>query len=245
VPVNYFIFRRFVPKHVRETADRSVAIIPKQIIKFASGNYLGAIFYQATTTLLPIIVVEQLGAVQNAYFYLPWTITTSLQMIGLNMAASFTVEASRDPKNLNLYAYRVLSHNLKMMVPLIAVIVLGAPYILSIFGANYAANGTEVLRLLALSVLPYSMTALYVGLARVQNRVNRIAVIQGVRCFLVLGLSYVLLPVLNITGVGWVWLVTETLIGGFLLVTQLLPILKSRGRLLETDQAAAPSGTTK
>ena len=110
-----------------------------------------------------------------------------------------------------------------MLVPIVLVLLVGAPYILGIFGPNYAAEGTTVLRLLALSVIPYSVTSIYVGLARVQNRVNRIALIQSIRCVLVLVLSYYLLPVLGINGVGLVWLVVESLIGGFLFFADCAP----------------------
>ena len=224
IPINFFIFQRFIPKHIRGTGDRAVPIIPRQLYKYVSGNYLGSIFFQASTTLLPVIVIDRLCATMNAYFYLPWTITTSLQLVALNMATSFTVEAARDHKNLSRYGSRVLIHNLRMLVPLVLIIGIGAPYILGIFGANYAAAGTDMLRLLALSVIPYSFVALYVGLARVQNQVHRIVVVQGVRCALLLLGCYWLLPILGITGIGWVWLVTETLVGGFLFLTQLRPL---------------------
>lgn len=228
VPVNLFIFWRAIPQHVRDTAGRAVPLDARRLIRFASGNYVGSIFFQASATLLPILVADRAGATANAYFYLPWTITSSLQMIALNMSTSFTVEASHDEGKLAWYCSRVLAHNLRMLLPLVAVLVLGAPWVLGLFGANYAAQGTDVLRLLALSVIPYSMTALYVALARVQNRVNRIALVHAVRCLAVLALSYWVLPYLNITGVGWIWLGTETLIGGFLLLTQLRPFVQNR-----------------
>lgn len=229
IPINLLIFKWFVPAHVRGTAKRAVPIVPREIYKYVSGNYLGSIFFQASSTLLPLIVIERLGATMNAYFYLPWTITTSLQLVALNMATSFTVEAAHDRANLTNYGARVLIHNLRLLIPLVLVVGARAPYLLAIFGANYAAAGTDMLRLLALSVIPYSFTALYVGLARVQSQVSRIVVVQGVRCGLLLLLCYVLLPALGITSIGWVWLVTETLVGGFLLITQLRPVFfKSR-----------------
>lgn len=223
-PVNWLIFRRFIPRHIHSTAERAVIIRPRELLRFVGGNYLGSLFFQASMTLLPLIVINGLGATTNAYFYLPWTITVSLQMIALNMATSFTVEASRDLANVSHYGRRVLVHNLRLLIPIVLVVVIGAPYILGVFGSEYAEAGTEMLRLLALSVIPYSLVALYSGLARVQNRVWRIALMQGIRCVLLLSGSLLLLPLGGITSIGWVWLVTETLVGGYLYITQLRPL---------------------
>lgn len=228
IPINLLIFRRFIPDRMRMDVDKPAPSRAPQVVKFAIGNYIGAIFYQATTTLLPIMVADRLGVTANAYFYLPWTITVSLQMIALNMSASFTVEVAHDASKLASYCRRVLIHNLKILVPLVLILFVGAPYILGIFGPEYTAQGTDVLRLLALSVIPYSVISLYVGLARVQNRVGRIALVQGLRCMIVLTLSYLILPIYHLTGVGIVWLVSETLIGSVVFITQIRPFLQGK-----------------
>ena len=46
-------------------------------------------------------------------------------------------------------------HLLKIMVPAVALLVLAAPWVLRIFGPSYAAAGTNALRLLGLSALPF------------------------------------------------------------------------------------------
>lgn len=241
VPINLLIFRRFLAKRSRAGEAQAVSVSAPEVVKYALGNYVGAIFYQSTTTLLPIMVADRLGATSNAYFYLPWTITVSLQMIALNMSASFTVEAAHDRSNLRAYCRRVLVHNLKILTPIAFALLVGAPYILGIFGREYAAQGSDMLRLFGFSVIPYSLTSIYVGLARVQDRVNRIALVQIMRCVLVLMLSYFALPVLNITGVGLVWLASETLIGGTLFVTQIRPFLQGKSERKRVDATSAQS----
>jgi O-antigen/teichoic acid export membrane protein len=188
--------------------------------------------------LLPLIVIGQLGAAMNAYFYLPWTITSSLQMVALNMSTSFTVEAARDHSQRYVYGARVLVHNLRILVPLVLAIVIAAPYLLGFFGAEYARQGTDMLRLLALSVIPYSFVSLYVGLERVQNRVHHIAVVQAVRCIALLSLSYYLLPLWGIVAAGVIWLAVESCVGGFLLVTRLRPLLRPQPVPEQKEQPA-------
>lgn len=238
IPINWFLFTHFIPAHVRTTKERAVPIERGDLVKYIGGNYVGAIFFQASATLLPLIVIGQLGAAMNAYFYLPWTITTSLQMVALNMSTSFTVEASRDLSQRYVYGGRVLVHNLKILVPLVLVVVVGAPYLLGFFGAEYARQGSTMLRLLALSVIPYSFVSLYVGLERVQNRVHHIAVVQAIRCIALLALAYWLLPQWGIVAAGVIWLAVESCVGGFLLVTRLRPLLHPQ---IITEQKEQPA----
>src|SRR4029079_3402050 len=133
VPINLLIFRHFIPERMRREDPKLVFASASNVVKYTIGNYVGAIFYQATTTLLPIMVADRLGVTANASFYLPWTITVSLQMIALNMSASFTVEVAHDASKLRTYCRRVLLHNLKILVPISIIFIVGAPYIFGIF----------------------------------------------------------------------------------------------------------------
>ena len=79
----------------------------------------------------------------------------------------------------------------------------------------------SLLRWLALGVLPNIFVALFISIARVQNQPGRIVLVQGLLSGLMLGLSYVLLPRIGITGVGVAWLASQTIIAIVLLPTLL------------------------
>jgi len=59
-------------------------------------------------------------------------------------------------------------------VPAIVVCWAGAPVLLGLFGAPYAANGVETLRLLAIAALPLSLNILHLTAARVDRMMRRI-----------------------------------------------------------------------
>ena len=103
---------------------------------------------------------------------------------------------------------------------------MGAPLILQVFGSAYATEGAALLRWLAVGVLPNILIALFISLARVQNRSGTIMLVQGTLSLLILSLSYLWLPTLGITGVGVAWLISQTLVALVLLVVWLRPILK-------------------
>jgi O-antigen/teichoic acid export membrane protein len=96
------------------------------------------------------------------------------------------------------------------VIPLTIALIVGAPYILRIFGEDYAEYGTSVLRLLALAALPGTINTMYVNVARVQRRMSRVAMVFGGQAFIVLGLTWLLLKPYGLTAVGVAWLVGQS-----------------------------------
>ena len=229
IPVNYLLFRFLIPRHTKETTRDSEPIRLPQTVKFIFGDYISSMIFVATTSLLPIMVVSRAGATANAYFYLPWTITYSLYLVSRNMGMSLTAEAAADQKKMDQYAYRTLVQTGKLLVPAVIIILVCAPLILSLFGADYAAEGSTLLRLLALGMLPNIVITIYLSIARVQNRMKAIILTLSVLCILVLSSSYILLGAYGITGIGIAWLISMSLVATGLFATQLRPILLTVG----------------
>lgn len=228
-PVNLLIFQRFVPQCGQSQGQPAGGVTPQAIVRYMVGNYPGTLFYLASTTLLPLIVTQQLGARANAYFYMPWMIAGALLQVALQMSTSLTVEAVTDQSRLATYCYRAFLQSVRLLLPAVVIILIGAPIILAFFGADYASEGTLLLRLLALAAIPNLVVMLYIGLARVQNSISNIILVQGAQCVFLLTLSYLWLPTAGITAVGWAFLVSQSIVAGGVMFTQLRSVLL-RGR---------------
>jgi O-antigen/teichoic acid export membrane protein len=226
LPINLLLFRRLIPRYVSAAKQEETAIVTTQVLKYVAGDYLGYLFFLASNMLLPLIVLNNAGPSASAYFYLPWIMATSLQLVTMNTATSFTVEAAAEPAKLGYYSRRFLLHMARLLLPAIAIVLLGAPFILSIFGATYAAEGALLLRLLALAVIPNVINALYISVARVQRRMQWVVIIQGATCLLALSMIFALLPIYGITGIGFALLTSETSVAIIVLLTQLRPVLR-------------------
>jgi O-antigen/teichoic acid export membrane protein len=221
VPVTWLIFRRLIPRHMRETEASAIPIMPGQLVRYAAGNYLGSLFALAAVRLLPLLVAQQAGVAQAAFFYLPWTVATSIQLIVVNMALSLTVEGVLDEARLGRHIRQFLVHIVRLLVPLIAVVMLTAPWLLRLSGAQYAAEGTVLLRLLGCATLVGVLNSIYVSVARARRQVSRIVAAQALLSLLTLTLSYWLLPVYGIVGVGWAALGSEALVAAILYLSPL------------------------
>ncbi len=230
LPVNALIFGRLLSAKSPgpSVGLASAALDRRELLRYVGGNYLGTLSFLAYTNLLPLIVANLAGAEATAYFYLPWTVAGGLQLIATNLSISLTVEAAVNQRNLGRYCQHVLRQSLRLILPLVAVIVLGAPWFLRVFGSNYALQGSALLRWLSLATVPNAVVVLSLALARVQSRSVLVAGMQGAICVLSLGLSVMLLPRLGITGIGVAWFVSQLAVGLFAFSYVLRPTLLER-----------------
>ncbi len=242
LPVNGLIFGRLLPRRAASKDEPATRPNAGQILKYIGGNYVGTLFFLVYANLLPLIVANEAGAASAAYFYLPWTISGGMQLIAINLVTSMTVEGARNERELHYYCRRVLSQSLRLLVPLVAVIFIGAPFLLNIFGSTYSAEGSALLRWLSLSAIPNLVVVLALGLARVQNRPALIAVIQGAICLLALSLTYFLLPGFSITGAGIAWTICQTVMALWVGVVVLRPLFwQSRPAADTVARSSTPS----
>ena len=231
---NVFLFRRAVPAHQR--ADRD-GVPPPRMVRYAAADYLGSLFRLAAYSLVPLLVLGRLGAEQNAYFSLAWVIAYTFYLAALNMGSSLIVEAARDPSRLAEHGRRVLRNAGMLIGAGVIVTVAAAPWLLRLFGVDYAEHGTVLLRLLALSALPNLLVGVAIDVARAQRRMIRVMALQCGLCVLVLGLTLWLIPVMGLTGVGAAWLLAESVLA--------LPLLLTLRRWLGASVKAAPATSVK
>lgn len=225
LPVNLLIFIKLLPRHIRETDQPDSEITPKEIVQYSGTLYAGYIFSVASLRLLPLIVLQVVGSHAAAYFTLPWMIVTSLQLVIPSMMSSLTVEASRDQSRLVKFSQQAFAQTTRLLVPMVLFLLIIGPYLLHLFGKNYAIEADWLLRLLSLSILPQIITGLYFAIARIHRSVGGVVKVQASLFVMNLALSYLLLEKFGITGVGISWLISQVVIAVILFFTQLRPIL--------------------
>jgi O-antigen/teichoic acid export membrane protein len=240
VLTNLLLFARLLPRQAAEATAQTSQLSIRTISRFVFTDYLGSLCWLACTTLLPIVVASQAGIRATAYFYLAWQIGYGLHMVSINMGYSLVVEGSTDPKRLAIFSKRLVLLNMRIVAPAAVAVAIGAPYIMGLFGADYAAEGSNLLRLLAVAAVPYGVVSVYISVVRVQRRVRRAAIVLAVMCGLVLTLSAVFLRWFGLEGVGIAWLLTQTALGGFLLLFQLRPMWRDASTSEAMELGRAP-----
>ncbi|MQS15206.1 oligosaccharide flippase family protein [Streptomyces kaniharaensis] len=207
VLANVVLFRRAVPGHQAETPARERP--PDKVMRWATADYVGNLFSFATYTVVPLLVLDEVGARVNAYYSLAFVIASTLYVAVFSMGHSLVVEGARDPRRLAEHARRMLRHSALLMVAAALLVVALAPWILGLFGPEYAAHGTTVMRLMALSAIPNVVPNVVIQMARVRRSMPWMIGVRLVFSVVIIALVALLLPRYGLAGVGWAWLIAE------------------------------------
>jgi O-antigen/teichoic acid export membrane protein len=186
--------------------------IVNDMLHFSLGNYLGNILSGAPTYVLPLMVVNILGAEPNAYFYMAYAIAAVLFMIPVAISQSLFAEGSHSPEKLRIDAIRAAKFTAIILTPLMIIILLVGDKLLLIFGQEYSQNASDVLRILSLSSIPLAFNALYVATKRVRSEIKPIIYTFLAITILTLGMSYSLMMLFGLTGVALGWTLSQTIV---------------------------------
>ncbi|MFC5815881.1 lipopolysaccharide biosynthesis protein [Nonomuraea harbinensis] len=213
IPINWLIFGVVVPRHMRQTAERHPHPPGlREIGRFLSGDFPGTLSVLAIVYLVPVAVATQVSEATFGRFSMAHTLGCMIELLAMNMAVSLTVEGSFDRSQLAVNCRNALRRALMIIVPIIVVAVAAAPLILQIFGDSFAAEGTLLLRLMALAVLPRVLIEIYLSALRAQGEVRKLAFLQIGLAALVLTSIAVLFPFASVEAVGYGMLISQSLI---------------------------------
>jgi O-antigen/teichoic acid export membrane protein len=101
---------------------------------------------------------------------------------------------------------------LLLLLPGAAALVLLAPYILLVFGRDYADHATTMMRLLAIASVPRAAHSLFAALARFRGDGRAILLRQVLSVSALVTGTLLLAPGLGLTGVGLAWLGASLLV---------------------------------
>jgi len=135
--------------------------------------------------IIPIVVVVAVGSRQGAVFYVCWMITALLFMVPVHLGTVLFALASASPQVVAEKLRFVLRVSLMIGLPVMAVLAIGAHFMLGIYDSPkndfvYSHLGTVPLWLLITGYIPQMPRAQFIAVSRATNRVGQAA---GLICF--------------------------------------------------------------
>ena len=214
IPVNALIFRAAVPNRpARPDVPSPVERFGKRgLARFSLHDLGGTLFGHASSTMLPVLIVAFVGAAESAYFYMPFMVVATFDLMFLNVAAALTVEGAATERRIAGLTRLTARRFAPLLFAGVAVVLLAAPALLAVFGPSYSESGTVVLRLLVCASVFRAATALYSAVCRVEGRGSRVLAIQGSTFALVIALTIALGPAHGIEGVATAWLLANGIV---------------------------------
>ncbi len=191
-------------------AIRSAVV--RRLLRFSLANYVTALLWTAPSFILPLMVVNRLGAEATAYFYIAWSIANVLFVVPLATSFTLLAEGAHDETRLAGDAKKTIALTLSVIVPLIVVLAVVGDRVLNAFDPAYAENGFDLLRLLSISAVPLSVNFVYFGVLRVRMRMRPVLLLSGFIAVATLTASWFLLPEMDVLGPGVAWFASQGIV---------------------------------
>lgn len=178
--------------------------------RYCASNYLAGILNLIPVTLLPIIIINHLGAKPAAYYYIAMMIANLLYAIPFAVTRSLFVEGSHDETSLGAQTNKSIRVMAFLLVPSIAIICVGGGLILRVFGQSYADLALSFLQLLSISAIAVSAYSLVNAWFQVRQSIRSIIFVNVVYACSIIALCYLWLS-WGLIGIALSWLVGNIL----------------------------------
>jgi O-antigen/teichoic acid export membrane protein len=188
----------------------------RKTLKFSLGNYSASIFMMAPVTIIPIMIVNTIGAKEGAYFYVAYSVASLLFMIPNAVSTSLFVEGSHDfPLKENVLKSAKLIFTI--LIPTLIIVLIFGDKILLLFSTEYSEESFEILCLLAASSVFSSVTSMFISIKKVQKDLKIVNYLNCALSVLILGFGYIALFKYGLLGFGFAWLGANIVVCAFVL----------------------------
>ena len=220
VAVNGLMVRTVRRREIDPPARTTSAPSMRTILGYSLTDWSASAARTAVIGILPLLVLARQGSAETAYYILAWTIAFSVYVLSANIGDALVAEASYDEGNVDRHTLHGGLLSMAISAPVVVVAAVVAPWIMRVFGAEYAENGTTVLRLLLLGAIPNVVTRTYVSRLRAERRMAGVVVYETALSAGVLALGWLLIGPVGINGLGLTWLVCLSLAAGYALAVE-------------------------
>jgi O-antigen/teichoic acid export membrane protein len=178
----------------------------RYVKKYSSSVYISSILNLLPPTLLPLIIVHQIGAASAAYYYIAFTIATTLYTISYASMQSAFAEGSHNQTEMKAHIQKAIKLIGVLLTPAIIMVVGLSGFILRIFGGEYASEGRTLLQLFAISAFGVAAYSTMGTIFKVAQHLRGVIIMNIVYAGIILGVSYLFVPRFGVMAIGWAWL---------------------------------------
>ena len=213
IGVNRYLFRKRIDEHA--LAGTSVEQLPstRELFFLAGAQYSTLLYSVFAPSIVALVVVQRLGAVANAHYYMPALITTGLALVSGSIVRSFIVEAAHEPERLRHHAVTAVWGMAAILAPGVLLGVIFTPEFLRIFGTAYEADGTMLMRMMLLSLPLSAVATFYAAFAWIDRRLWWLALRELANIAVYFGVLLSLINRRGIEAIGIAALVSSGLQG--------------------------------
>ena len=178
----------------------------KDILHFSTGNYVAGLLIQSPNQILPIMVLNVLGAEHAAHYYIAFAIANLLFMIPQAVSTSLFVEGSHG-EALKKSTIKSLLAIAFILTPAVICVYVFGDKLLKLIGKDYL-QGLDLLKILLLASFFIAICNIYFSIKRVKKDIKELVILSGLIFTLLIGFSYILIHSFGIKGIGYAWIIS-------------------------------------
>lgn len=206
----------------------------RQALGFSSANYFANILNLLPTLVIPIAIINRLGARAAGFYYVAFSVANLLNAIAYSTSQSLFAEGSHGDQDKRVLARRSARLLAAVSIPAALLVALVAPFVLSVFGRQYGTHATSTLVVLALGLLPVSAFSWATTLLRVNGQLKALVVSSVTYAATICGLA------LWWAGSGLIYVAVAWVVGNTIAGAAAGFALWRRRDLLDADPAPEP-----
>jgi O-antigen/teichoic acid export membrane protein len=144
---------------------RPVPETARRAVRYSGINYASHLAVQGPVFVLPVLVLLQVPARDNAAFFIAWSIAITVFLLPINVVKVLLAEGTTEQ---SLVHQTLIALAVNGVISLVSggALVAGAGLVTTIYGRNYG-DAVDLLPLLALAVIPWTVTMVALTYARV------------------------------------------------------------------------------
>jgi O-antigen/teichoic acid export membrane protein len=146
----------------------------KPLLRFSGANHAGNVLIMLPNVVVPLIVLDRLGAPAAAYYFVSFQLSSLLIAAIFAVEQTFLVEGSQsevDWPDLLRRSRRLL---VALFLPASLFLIIIAHWALLAFGTKYSEHGTVCLMLLSLAAIPIAANTWLQTILRIRGRLRAI-----------------------------------------------------------------------
>lgn len=163
-----------------------------QMRTYAAHNYVGVVLNGLPAQLLPILIIKDIGASSVAFFSMAWTMANLLYVVPAAAMQSLLAEVSNDPDKQAQHIKRMVKVLTMILVPMVVLAIIIAPFMLSLFGPQYKSHATEIFQLFALSTFFVAISSVGNTLLNIAHKTSGVVTTQVINVVVTFGSAFLL-----------------------------------------------------
>ena len=168
-------------------------------MRYSVVNWASTITYQAPTFAMPVIVLANVSAEDNASFYVAWGVAAVACYVPTAIGQALLAEGGRDGAQVRAQVRLAILVAGGLMVVGAVIATVGRDLIVTLYGDEYQ-EAADILPSLVLAAVPWAVTSVYLTEARVRHRSAATVLITVVLSTAILVPALILVPEDGIEG---------------------------------------------